>query len=83
MSHEAKRKEIQIKELQGRLDTGDGCKYTSIDNTKSKKDNSNICRSYFLGNKIISAVFIQTVAFHAVYIALKHFNLFDRIISKK
>lgn len=37
MSHELKRKDMQVKELQARLETGDGCKYTSIDNVESEK----------------------------------------------
>lgn len=37
MSHELKRKDMQIKELQARLDTGDGCKYILINNMRNKK----------------------------------------------
>lgn len=36
MSHELKRKDMQVKELQARLETGDGCKYTSVDNVESE-----------------------------------------------
>ncbi len=30
MAHELKRKEINLKELQTRLETGDGCKYSNL-----------------------------------------------------
>lgn len=43
MSHELKRKDMQVKELQARLDTGDGCKYTSIDNAEYKKCKKSVC----------------------------------------
>lgn len=80
MSHEAKRKEMQIKELQGRLDTGDGCKYTSIDTTTDKSP-SNLRRNRFFA-KFMPLVVVQAAALHAVYAARKHFSLSRGLFGK-
>lgn len=66
MSHELKRKDMQVKELQARLDTGDGCKYTLIDNLESEK-----CTKVHLlhryGN-IASTLVMQVAAVHVIYL---------------
>lgn len=55
MSHELKRKDMQIKELQARLDTGDGCKYILINNVRSKKY-TKLCLLYRYEN-IVSTLY--------------------------
>lgn len=71
LTHEIKRKEMQIKELQARLDTGDGCKYISIDNITSK----NFIKILLLRvyKKFVSTIVIQTAAIHAMYVICKCF----------
>lgn len=77
MSHELKRKDMQIKELQGRLDTGDGCKYTSIDNVKSEK-----CikvRSLYRYENIASTLVSQVAAVHVIYLICRYVDLYTSI----
>lgn len=77
MSHELKRKDMQVKELQARLDTGDGCKYISIDNVKRKK----CTKLYFLYRyrNIISILIIQVAVVHDVYLICGCVNLYSSI----
>lgn len=76
MSHELKRKDIQVKELQARLDTGDGCKYTSVDNAESKKCTKS--RSlYHYGN--IASTLMQVAAVHVIYVICRCVNLYSRV----
>lgn len=70
MSHEIKRKEIQIKELQTRLDSGDGCKYKK----NRINDSTALCgmskkRVY---ENVVFIVVTRAAAIHAVYVILKH-----------
>lgn len=73
LTHEIKRKEMQIKELQARVDTGDGCKYISIDNITKKS----FVRTLYLRiyKNLVSTIIIQTAAIHAMYVICKSFNL--------
>lgn len=75
MSHDMKRKEIQIKELQSRLDSGEGCKYPTIDSSISDESSSSIVvvRPQSYGN-FISIVVVQAVIIHAIFVVCKHFN---------
>lgn len=69
LTHEIKRKEIQIKELQARLDTGDGCKYISVNNARN---NNSIKISLLRFCKFfVSTIIIQTAAIHAMYVICK------------
>jgi hypothetical protein len=81
MSHEMKRKEIQIKELQSRLDSGDGCKYQPIDSSSSDESPSIVVRPQSYG-KFISIVVIQAAIIHAVFVVCKHFNLCHGLFRK-
>jgi len=77
MSHELKRKDMQVKELQARLDTGDGCKYTSIDNVKSKK-----CikvRSLYRYENIASTLVLQVATVHILYLICRCVDLYTSI----
>lgn len=62
---------MQIKELQARLDTGDGCKYISF-NTKTNFLKILLLRFY---KNSVSTIIIQTAAIHAMYVICKSFNL--------
>lgn len=73
LTHEIKRKEMQIKELQARLDTGDGCKYISY-STVTKRNFVKILLLRFYKNSV-RTIIIQTAAIHAVYVICKSFNL--------
>jgi len=64
MSHELKRKDMQVKELQARLDTGDGCKYTSIDNVESEKCTK--VRSLYRYGNIASTLVLRVVAIYVI-----------------
>lgn len=76
MSHDMKRKEIQIKELQSRLDSGDGCKYNK------KKNSSKVERNFVLSGmrkkkrkiyeNVVFIVVTRAAAVHAVYAILKN-----------
>lgn len=65
MSHELKRKDMQVKELQGRLDTGDGCKYISIDNVRNTKC-TKIHLLYYYRNVIYTL--LQVTVAHVIYV---------------
>ena len=54
---------MQVKELQARLDTGDGCKYTSIDNVEREMHKSSL---YRYGN-ITSTLVLQVVAIYVIW----------------
>lgn len=77
MSHELKRKDMQVKELQARLDTGDGCKYISIDNAKSKK-RTKVHSLYRYGNTA-STLIMQVVAVHVMYVICRCVNFYSSI----
>lgn len=77
MSHELKRKDMQVKELQARLDTGDGCKYISIDNVRSKK-RTKVHSLYRYGNTA-STLIMQVVAVHVLYVICKCVNVHSSI----
>lgn len=80
LTHEIKRKEMQIKELQARLDTGDGCKYISIDNDTSKSRREiSLLRFY---KDFVSTIIIQIAAIHAMYVLCKSFDL-SRAVFKR
>lgn len=81
MSHETKRKEIQIKELQSRLDSGEGCKYPPIDCSISDENSSIVVRPQSNG-KFMSIVVIQAAIIHAVFVVCKHFNLCHGLFRK-
>lgn len=74
MTHEVKRKEMQIKELQSRVETNDGCKYNtnSTFTTVESHTTSKTKKSYI--EKLIFVFITQTAAIHAVYVLLRHFN---------
>lgn len=77
MSHELKRKDIQVKELQARLDTGDGCKYISIDNVEGERcTKSRLLHRY--GN-IASTLIMQVAAVHVIYVICRCINLYSRV----
>jgi len=68
---------MQVKELQARLDTGDGCKYTSIDNVKSKK-----CikvRSLYRYGNIVSTLVLQVATVHVIYLIYRCVDLYTSI----
>jgi len=71
MSHELKRKDMQIKEMQARLDTGDGCKYISINNMTSKK----YTKFYYIVMGILYLHFIQVAVIHDMYLICGCVNL--------
>lgn len=80
LTHEIKRKEMQIKELQARLDTGDGCKYISF-NTVTKTNFLKILLLRFYKNSV-STIIIQTAAIHAMYVICKSFNLSHTVFRR-
>lgn len=62
---------MQIKELQTRLDTGDGCKYNSIHNATNKSYTKVSYLNYY--GDIISAIVIQAAVIHVTYVFYKCF----------
>jgi hypothetical protein len=68
---------MQVKELQARLDTGDGCKYISIDNVKSKKCTK--VRSLYRYSNIASTLIVQVVAVHVIYVICRCVDLYSSI----
>lgn len=74
MSHEMKRKEIQIKDLQSRLDSGDGCKYQAIATSSGDETPSIVVQAQSYG-KFMSIVVVQAAIIHAVFVVCKNFNL--------
>lgn len=77
MSHELKRKDMQVKELQARLDTGDGCKYTSIDNLESEKCTK--VRSLHRYGNIASTLVMQVAAVHVIYLICKCVDFYTSV----
>lgn len=80
VSHEMKRKEMQIKELQTRLESGDSCKYSPIDPTT--KNSRSILVSPQSFGKLVSMVVIQTAMIHAAWVVCKNFNFFHGLFRK-
>lgn len=64
---------MQIKELQARLDTGDGCKYISIDNVT--KQNFIKVKLLRFSKNFVSTMIIQTAAVYTMYVIYKRFDL--------
>lgn len=74
MSHEMKRKEMQIKELQSRIDSTDGCKYNNNKNsTFTIENNSKIHKTPY--EQFIFIIVTQAALAHAVFVMWRHFNL--------
>lgn len=78
MSHELKRKDMQIKELQARLDTGDGCKYILIDNVKSKTCTQNFIYC-ILWEYCFFTLYLKVVVVHDMYLICGCVNLYSSI----
>lgn len=77
MSHELKRKDMQVKELQARLDTGDGCKYTSIDNVKNEKCTK--IRSLYRYGNITSTLVLQVATVRVIYLICRCVDLYTSV----
>ncbi|KAK0091664.1 hypothetical protein PV326_002890 [Microctonus aethiopoides] len=74
MSHEMKRKEMQIKELQSRIDSTDGCKYNNNKNsTFTIENNSKIHKTPY--EQLLFIIITQAALAHAVFVMWRHFNL--------
>lgn len=80
LTHEIKRKEMQIKELQTRLDAGDGCKYISF-NTVTKKNFVKMLLLRFCKNSV-STIIIQTAVIRAMCVICKFFNLSHTVFRR-
>lgn len=84
ITHELKRKDLQIKDLQTRLDAGDGCKYLrTIESSCSNELNPTkflmqTQKSFNREQNFIPIVVIHAiVTCHAMFIVCKHFNLYN------
>lgn len=64
MSHELKRKDIQVKELQARLDTGDGCKLIYQLTMTRVRNIQKLIRTISLWNSTILSIFVQVYYVH-------------------
>lgn len=80
VSHEMKRKELQIKELQTRLETGDSCKYPPIESSTTNSRSILVFPQSF-GN-LVSLIVLHTAVIHAALVVCKNFNFFHGLFRK-